>query len=261
MKIKVDNREHTLIKLLKALKEDYQFPLDISIHKLDLGDAIICSDSDEELMIIERKKLSDLASSIRDGRYNEQSYRLNGHSLHNHNIIYLVEGNIAYYSNRFTKVAPGTLYVAMFCLHYFKGFSVFRTFDITESAEYILRITDKLRREKEIYGFYHTQFVQKPETYTNVVHKVKKKNITPENIGEIILSQIPGISSITSKVIMAKFGSLYQLLQDLEKNKQCLDQITYQTSKGKSRRLSKTCIQNIIQYLLYQKSNIIKIKT
>ena len=40
-----------------------------------------------------------------------------------------------------------------------------------------------------------------------VVKKVKKENITPENIGEIILSQIPGVSSHTSQIIMNKFGS------------------------------------------------------
>ena len=44
-------------------------------------------------------------------------------------------------------------------------------------------------------GIYHEEFIPNEKTYTNVVHKVKKKNITPENIGEIILSQIPGIST------------------------------------------------------------------
>ena len=43
------------------------------------------------------------------------------------------------------------------------------------------------------------------------VIKKEKENITPENIGEIILSQIPGVSSHTSKVIMNKYGSLYGL--------------------------------------------------
>ena len=41
--------------------------------------------------------------------------------------------------------------------------------------------------------------------YVDVIKKEKKKNITPENIGEIILSQIPGVSSHTSKVIMKNF--------------------------------------------------------
>ena len=86
MKIKVDNREHTLIKLLKALKTDYKYNFEIIVEKLDLGDIIICRD-EEELLIIERKNLNDLASSLRDGRYSEQSYRLNGLPIHNHNIV------------------------------------------------------------------------------------------------------------------------------------------------------------------------------
>ena len=99
MQIKVDIREHTLIKLLKALNNDYKFNFDISVERMDLGDIAIW-DGEEELLLLERKKLSDLASSIKDGRYAEQSYRLNVYSLHNHNIIYLVEGNVSQYSDK-----------------------------------------------------------------------------------------------------------------------------------------------------------------
>ena len=137
MQIKVDIREHTLIKLLNALNNDYGFNFDISVERLDLGDISIWNEG-EELLLLERKKLTDLASSIKDGRYAEQSYRLNGYSLHNHNIVYLVEGNISNYSNKWSKVKPGTLYTTMFSVQYFKGFSLVRTFDIMETAEYIL---------------------------------------------------------------------------------------------------------------------------
>ena len=41
----------------------------------------------------------------------------------------------------------------------------------------------------------------------------------------------------------------------------CLDNLTFKTNKGNDRRISKTSIRNIVQYLLYQKSNIIKIDT
>ena len=260
MQIKVDIRELVLIKLLKALKNDYGFDFDISVERMDLGDISIWN-GEEELLLMERKKLSDLASSIKDGRYAEQSYRLNGYSLHNHNIVYLVEGNISYYSDKWSKVKPGTLYTTMFSIQYFKGFSLVRTFDITETAEFILRITDKLSRTKEKFGYYHESFQPKKENYARVVHKEKKKNITPENIGGIILSQIPGISTKTSSVLMKKYGSLFQLLKALEKDKHCLDKILYKTKNDQERRISKTSISNIIQYLFYQKTNVIKIDT
>jgi len=252
MQIKVDIREHTLIKLLKALNNDYGFNFDISVERLDLGDISIWK---------ERKSLNDLASSITDGRYAEQSYRLNGHSLHNHNIVYLIEGNISTFSGKWSKIKPGTLYTTMFSIQYFKGFSMIRTFDIMETAEYILRLCDKLSRSSDKFGFYHESFQPKKKNYAQVVHKEKKKNITPENIGGIILSQIPGISSKTSSAVIAKHGSLFQLLKALEKDKHCLDNLLYKTKKGQERRISRTSIANIIQYLFYQKSNVIKIDT
>ena len=227
---------------------------------MDLGDISIWNE-EEELLLLERKNLSDLASSIKDGRYAEQSYRLNGHSLHNHNIVYLVEGNISHYSDKWSKVKPGTLYTTMFSVQYFKGFSLVRTFDITETAEYILRVTDKLSRSSDKFGFYHESFQPKKKNYAQVVYKEKKKNITPENIGGIILSQIPGISSKTSHAVIAKHGSLFQLLKALEKDKHCLDNLLYKTKTGQERRISRTSIANIIQYLFYQKSNVIKIDT
>ena len=44
---------------------------------------------------------------------------------------------------------------------------------------------------------------------------------------------------------------------DLDTNQKCLDDLSYTTDNGIERRISKTSIRNIVQYLLYQKSNII----
>ena len=57
---------------------------------MPLGDVIICNE-EEEKVVIERKSLTDLEASIKDGRYEEQSYRLNGLPHHNHNIIYIID--------------------------------------------------------------------------------------------------------------------------------------------------------------------------
>jgi ERCC4-type nuclease len=263
MIIKIDNREHKLIKLLNVLNKEYKFDFKIIVERLDLGDLIILNDKNKELLMIERKSINDLASSIKDGRYSEQSLRLTNYPLHNHNIIYLLEGNIAGWSNKYMKMESKTLYVTMFCLQYYKGFSVVKTNDILETAEYILRFTDKIGREKTKPPFYSntntTNNAISPKRYCEVINKVKKKNITPKNIGEIILSQIPGISSTTSMAVMKKFGSLYNLLMALDNNPKCLDGMTYETKNKENRRISKTSIRNIVQYLLYQKSNIIKV--
>jgi ERCC4-type nuclease len=249
-----------LIELLKVYIIQFGLKkIDIEIENLPVGDAIICDENGNEKLIVERKSLNDLASSIKDGRYVEQSHRLTNNQMHNHNIIYLIEGNLSTWTNRY-KVKANTLHSAIFSLNYYKGFSVIKTHDITETAEYLLRMCDKLNREKKKVSYYESG-EKTPKNYCEVVKKVKKDNITPENIGEIILSQIPGVSSHTSQIIMNKYGSLYNLLCDLDTNQKCLDGLSYTTDKGTTRRISKTSIRNISQFLLYQKSNVIVIDT
>ena len=154
MIIKIDNRERKLIKLMKALKDDLDYKFEIIVEVLDLGDIIIYDDNNVEKLIIERKSLSDLAASLKDGRYSEQSFRLNGMAIHNHNVVYLIEGDIHNYNNKYNKISASTLQVTMFCLQYFKGFSVFKTRDVMETADYILRITNKLQKEKTRENYY-----------------------------------------------------------------------------------------------------------
>jgi ERCC4-type nuclease len=264
IRIVVDYREKQLIKLLNVFNKEYDFKLTIEVENLDIGDVII-KRGDEELLILERKTLKDLESSLKDGRYSEQSYRLNGINTHNHNIVYLIEGNIRMWDqNKYTRMPAKTLYVAMFCLNYYKGFSVMKTHDTTETAEYLLRIADKIKREKKKTAYYsdvsNNGIKYSSNKYCDVVSKVKKENITPENIGEIILSQIPGVSSVTSKAVMEQYDSLFKLLEALKENPKALDNITLKL-KNSERRISSKSVRNIVQYLLYQKSNIIEIST
>ena len=78
MNIKIDVREAELLKRCQTNLEMISNFKDLKIvpEQLPLGDIII-NDGLNDLVIIERKSLSDLAASIKDGRYEEQSYRLN----------------------------------------------------------------------------------------------------------------------------------------------------------------------------------------
>jgi len=172
----------------------------------------------------------------------------------------LIEGDIHNYNNKYNKIKASTLQVTMFCLQYFKGFSVFKTRDIMETAEYILRITNKLQKEKNRENYYDGINNNSDKSYTDVVKRVKKSNIVPENVGEIILSQIPGISSKTSKVVMAQFNSLYDMLEKIKNDKHCLDNVEFEMANGKKRKISQTTVNNIRKYLLYRKDDpVIKI--
>ena len=277
MRIIVDNREQELLKqinqlvlFIPAFKQ-----LKVDCENLPLGDIII-SDENNEKIIIERKCISDLLSSIKDGRYEEQSYRLNGMKTHNHNIYYLIEGDVNKI-NRFkdTKLEKLTLYSAMFSLNYYKGFSVMRTFTIEESALFICNIAYKLEKsnssgKKPFYQNIVTQSAkeqqiggnveklineenihieQSDKDYVNVIKKIKKENVTIDNIGEIMLCQIPGVSSVTALAIMEKFKTLPNLIKEIEINKDCLDNISYNNTKGQTRKISKTSLANIVKFL------------
>lgn len=265
--IKIDVREHDLIYMFE---KNILFR-DVKVQKenLPLGDVIIM-DGDEEKIIIERKTLSDLAASIKDGRYEEQGYRLNGCNHHNHNIVYLIEGDVAKYNIFKGRLDKMTLYSAMFSINYYKGFSLMRSNSLEESALIILNMVQKM--SKSMKKSYYSTSSSNPDIslntdepislenaltkeeseekeYCGVVKKVKKDNITVSNIGEIMLCQIPTISSITALAILAKFHTITQLILSIQQDVDCMKDISYVNSKGQTRKISKTSIANIIKFL------------
>jgi len=291
MIVKVDTREAALLQTIqKQISSIISFSkIEVVTETLPIGDIII-SDGTRDLLVIERKSIADLLSSIKDGRYEEQSYRLNGLDHHNHNIIYLIEGDV----NRLNPfksnyhVEKLMAYSAMFSLNYYKGFSVFRSINMEETATIICNMAYKLEKDannsaKQPYytnakpsadvgsnvgadsidtstavtnieeqPFIHCEIKDTEKDYVSVVKKVKKENITPGNIGEIMLCQIPGISSITALAIMEKYGTLSNLMKELDTNPECLNGICYTNTKGQSRKINKTSVENIVKFLLHK---------
>jgi len=299
MIIRLDNREADLLnacKFIISCSPSFK-DLQIEVVNLPIGDAILIDEKEEnedlkEKVIIERKSLNDLAASIKDGRYEEQSYRLNGAAVHNHNIIYLIEGDLTKFNLFKQRMDKMTLYSSIISLNYYKGFSVFRSNDIQETAIIICNMAYKLSRTARDgkIPFYKNRInnpipspnandvltnqnqnqdqcqnqpvelhnseannndenVHDEKDYCSVVKKVKKENVTAENIGEIMLSQIPGISSVSAIAIMKHFNTISNLFSCIKANEACLKDITYVNSKGQTRKISKTVIGNISKYL------------
>jgi crossover junction endonuclease MUS81 len=313
--IKVDFREKDLIALLQLMNDSNDNndisnnnSIKIKVDNLKIGDvAFVEIDKNEneigdELLLFERKSLNDLASSIKDGRYAEQSFRLDGYEhVPNHNIVYLIEGDLSRYrENKFSRINKKTLLSSMFSILYYKGFSVVRSMNVVETSELIWSWADKLEREmgggkksksgskkmpyykndiistfnsnsesilaenKENSQFHIELELEPPQEnegsdktvvqtydYCSVlkVKKEKNANVTPENIGVIMLSTIPGISSKTAIVIMNEFKTIGALIKSFELNPHCLNKICIETN-GKSRKITSTCIENIRKYLL-----------
>jgi len=272
MNLKIDVREAELLKkcqtnieMIANFKELKLIP-----EQLPLGDIII-NDGSKDLVIIERKSLGDLAASIKDGRYEEQSYRLNGLPHHNHNIIYLIEGDFNKFNSFKDRIDKLTLYSSLTSINYFKGFSVWRTLSIDETALMVCNMAYKINKEieKGKLPFYSNLLTSVPvptdtsvatdttlvtsvatdKDYCAVVKKVKKDNITGENIGEIMLCQIPGISSASALAILFKFKTLPALIKAIDADETCMNSISTTDANGKSRKISKTAIATIIKFL------------
>ena len=292
MKLIIDNREKDLIPIIQNIidkTKQYKDIIQLETRQLPLGDIIFLDDDDNEVIIIERKTVNDLASSIKDGRYNEQSLRLSYNSLHNHNIIYLIEGKIQDVNSKFTKITPDIIYSSLCSILYHKGFSILRSFDIQETATIILRFYNKILKENKREAYYNDKskyMVTNNEVmqnghlnindhdpdnnttntgninggsgdnnnikneYISAIKTIKKDNITPDNISIIMLSQIPGISTITSIAIMDKYKTISRLIDALKENNDCLKDIKYTTKTGKVRRINKTSISSINKFLI-----------
>lgn len=246
MKIIIDNREpELLINNIRELIKEKKFT--IEIKSLEIGDIHILEDNNiDPSIIIERKSLSDLIASIKDGRYNEQSFRLDNYKLHNHNIYYLIEGNIEYLKN---SVDKQIVYSSLFTLSYFKGFSIINSTNLNQTANIIFRFSDKLKRENNKNSYYKDNNIdEKNVNYASVIKTSKKSNITKDNILEIILMQIPGISYNIANVIANEHKTLNNLIKNLGENPNCLDNL-YSGLQSK-RKISKSVILNIKEYLL-----------
>ena len=321
MIIKIDYRERDLIEMCQNLivSPKVSSKLTILTENLHVGDIVITETNKqgEELLIIERKSLNDLAASIKDGRYSEQSFRLNQYPTHNHHIVYLIEGNLStwkQYGYGGRIITKDTLYSSLTSILYYKGFSVMRTMSMEESAQWIVRSALKLEKEKSkrtpFYKHINTntnintntsantnantnttvscqednskkdsgkmvldmkkeiepptqsqQAQSHPDmNYTSVMKAVKRNNITIDNIGSIMIMQIPGISSTIANTIMSHFENIGDLIENLHTNPSCLDTIYCTTKTGKKRKLSKSIRENLFYYLgnnkHYEEKNI-----
>lgn len=215
---------------------------EIKSERLPLGDIIIHDPAQQkDIVLFERKSLNDLAASIQDGRYKEQSFRLiQSTDFHNHNIIYIIEGDIARYDAKHSRISKSALQSAMVSLLYYKGFSVIRTMNVGETAEFILHFADKVVKERALgpavpaysntlptlqttlpttLPCHDDDATATAERYSEVASKKEKRDyITRENIGEIMLSQVPGVSPKIAAGIMKKYGgSVYEFLADLRR--------------------------------------------
>jgi len=278
MKIIIDEREASLYHLCQTFAETHQIKsAPIEKRVLQLGDIIFTSDDESVVhLVIERKSFSDLLASVKDGRYAEQSHRLIHCFPNPHNIVYLLEGM---FSTVHQEKDKKKIISCMASLNYFKGFSLMRTVSASETAQHIVYLADKIAKELPLKKPQAIEISAEPSAepspeantnslessapqptnvqatqptvvpYCSVVKAAKKANITKENIGEIILCQIPGISSTTAVELMKPFNTFAEFMNKIKEDSAYLNSVAIENN-GKKRKIGKNVIDGIREFLL-----------
>lgn len=231
MELICDYRESALISKL----EKNELNIDIKKKNLNLGDFIIGN------IIIERKTCQDLACSLLDGRYKEQSNRLIEHKKNNPDIkiIYIIEGNfdLLYNVKNITKDTLLSCIVSLICE---KDFNVIISKDLNETTKYLLKIT------KKYYSLDNKSICNNINYLSN---NKKNSQIKKENIGELMMSNIPNVSiNIASQLLEPFNGDIYLFLDKIKNNPEYINNLIIKDKNNKNRKLSKNVKESLLYY-------------
>ena len=168
----IDTRE---AKLIELIKNTTSFTLPYEVKNLQIGDIIISSSKyPEKQIIIERKCMTDMICSIKDGRYKEQKLRLQAEverSNANIRICYLLEGVIADLRLPNDKTL---LYGSIVSSTFRDNIPLLRTNNLNETLDIIIRIHERMN--KDITDFFKENSIKKNTANTTLETQI---TITP----------------------------------------------------------------------------------
>ena len=240
-----DSRELKLKELLEQTDT-----INLCQEYLELGD-IIFRDDTKDILVIERKTMSDLYSSIQDGRYKEQKIRLMNH-YSREQIVYIIEGTISSSTKFFKKAKPITD-GALLNMAFRDKLNVIRTKDIAETASILYKIGGKILKNPEFFKNENEKESNISKiNYLDTIKICKKDNMNPKLCNIVQLSQIPGVSKQMGETIIEKYGSLSNLI--LEYNKIIEDKDKLELLKNielTNRKIGPVISKRIYEFLFY----------
>jgi len=212
----LDSREGGLHQCVTALVGAGIKGVDVAKKSMDLGDVQILlhhNDAVVRTLVFERKTLPDLVSSIHDGRYREQKARL----LATHstcNLAYIVEGDSLCAS---LKREPKNISSAYTNIMFRDNIRLIFTASVQETAETMVALCRKILDKPSNYLGATTSGDAAPMVSSDYTQHLKLKakknhNITPQNCFILQLSQVPTISSVVAKNIIAVYPTVAALV-------------------------------------------------
>jgi ERCC4-type nuclease len=232
--IKFDHREKKLLDYLSHYHSHNPLFQSIDIQNLPVGDIQISHSNNPSLplIVIERKTLTDLASSIRDGRYKEQIFRLKSLNLPTR-IFYILEGctinNIHYRRIQDLRklkrighsgVSGEAAYSAFLNIQVRDNFHVLESNDMADTAVLLERLLEQVdKKYTEIIGENNVSTVldsidSSNYQYCQILKTNKKDNINPQVCFINILVCIPGVSPNMASFICNKYPTMSDLIMN-----------------------------------------------
>lgn len=241
---KVDNRESLKNDLIKLIPE-------IQFENLLIGDYQYLV-SNRIFLIIERKTITDYASSIKDYRNREQKKRLIANNSKSH-ILYLIEGDLTKNNDsyNFNKVDKNTIVSSIINTITRDGINVFHTKDQEETIFFLKSIYDKLL--KQGVTFLNNISNYKEDLINTKLLSNKSDNYDPEICFTMMLNCIPKVSNKISKRLSGKFININNMInhiKNIDKEKR-IEELTNlkMSDKDNARKINKKSIENVITYL------------
>ena len=185
----IDTREGKLIELIKNTTS---FTLPYEVKNLQIGDIIISSSKyPDKQVIIERKCMTDMICSIKDGRYKEQKLRLQAEVSNSPSntkrICYLLEGII---SDLRLPNDKTLLYGSIVSSTFRDNIPLLRTNNLNETLDIIIRIHERMN--KDITDFFKENSTIKNTNTTNTILDTQT-NIVSNIVDTININTLPEI--------------------------------------------------------------------
>lgn len=193
MKLIIDSREKKIIDSIKGIA--------FEVQQLDLGDIIFENENNEIELIIERKTISDLYSSIIDGRLASQKARLSSCGIENQKICFLIEN-----SNNFIFKNKSNLITSVLLGLSFKyNFKVFFSTDIENTCQII----------SILYSKYITDDLHFISSGFNV-SLLSKSNFLSDKLFTNQLTLLKGVSIDIAESIKRVYSNFVELVNSYE---------------------------------------------
>jgi ERCC4-type nuclease len=171
----IDVREASLVARLGG---------EVISKQLDIGDFQVVT-SGNPVLVLERKTISDLEASIKDGRYREQKCRLLALRSTGCKLLYLIEGAFKYNEDTpRNKIMTGSVINTMIR----DQIPFVFTKNVDDTAAYITSICARITADPDKY------FNATCEPYSSKIKQKKKDNVDEQTCFILQLCAIPGIS-------------------------------------------------------------------